>query len=155
MEFVEVACFCKYCGEMFTRQRECRDEIEAERMRLWARDYSGMCPKCYKANEEQKAMARAAKLNLPIIIGRTTKQIKFAFTLRDQYITSHKDAIQYAINKLQDINPEEVEKVSAEMGVDKDSCVELAFRKMGRYAEYICLTESDASLIIEALKSQA
>lgn len=151
MIIAEVECVCHICRKIFLFKKECHNGLEAERVNRYARKHRDTCPACYAEAQQQLAQNRAVALNLPEIVGRSEKQISFAFSLRDKYISAHESSIQYTLKQLDKINPNRIPPVAQKHGIDEEMCVEEAFRRIDLYKEFLCLTENNAQLLIEAL----
>lgn len=149
MVIAEVECVCSKCQKIFIFKKECHNGLDAEKARRYALKHRDTCPECYAAEQHQLAMDRAVALNLPEIRGRTEKQISFAFSLRDKYITSHEVGIRYAMTQLDKVNPNRIPPAAQKRGLEEEECVEEAFRRVDLHKEFLCLTESDARILID------
>lgn len=155
MEIVVVECICKSCGNAFTVQRECHNMLAAELLEeKLQRRRKPICPSCFKKEKHKMAIERAAQLCLPEIIGNSKNQITYAVSLRDEFITKHPSQISKAKQELEKIRYEKVPIVAQKHGMESDTCIAEAFRRIGLYKAYICISEINASFIIEVLKQQ-
>jgi hypothetical protein len=154
MVTVQVLCICKVCGEEYTFTKDCPNGLEAEKTRRWAEKNSCTCKKCYITAKQQQFEELTQSLSLPQIQGRSEKQIGFADTLRNQYISRNTERVLYAHKELQKVNPAMVPVAAMKRNLRIEDCVPEAFRRVGFEKEYICLTSSDAGVIIDALKTK-
>ena len=154
MVTTEIECVCSNCRKVFICKKECRNGLEAEKFRAYALKHRNICPSCYSAEQQRQAQNRAVALDLPIIIGKTDKQVAFAFSLRDRYISSHEESIHYAMKQMEKINPTQIPAAARKHGVSEEKCVAEAFRRINLYIEFLCLTEASARTLIDALNNR-
>lgn len=150
MVLAQVTVECKECGNPFVVQKECQTRLDAENAERKLRRRK-TCPDCYKKQQGQRSLKRVEKMNLPEITG-SEKQIAFAFSLRDRYITKNMAQIALARSKLQKIEPQALAEAARENGMSEKRCVEKAFWDIGLYREYLCLAESNARILIDNLR---
>lgn len=149
---IDIECICPRCHNTYRYIRECRTPKEAESKTRRASKNKDICLDCYKAEQQQKAEELAAILDLPELEGRTEKQIQFAFSLRSRYIESHLKLIQKAKCELNAIQPEAVAVEAQKYSMSEDEVVEAAFSQIDLLKEYLCLTETSARRLIDALR---
>ena len=151
MEIARVECFCKNCGDLFVFEKECQNRLEAEALEKWAAKKKTLCPKCYRGSQQLRTSQLSAELKLPAITG-TEKQIQYAQSLRDRYVTKHEGAVRAALRELEKINPNRIPIVAQERNLRDADCVPEAFWCYGLFKEYICLTENRAQVLITQLR---
>lgn len=101
MEYVEVELICKTCKEPFTYKRSCHNALEAEILEYKAvHRRKPICPACLKKEQDAAELAKAAEMGLPILMGRSEKQISYALSLRNRYISQHPSALKAAQRNL-------------------------------------------------------
>lgn len=152
MEKIHVNCNCKNCQCEFIFEKTCENGLEAEKAKKWAARYKKICPVCLEKEREQQRAERAQMLGLPQVIGCSNKQIAYAEKLRDRYIVANMEYVLSAKEHLEKIDPARVERIAKQWGLENEMCIPEAFKGVGMYEEYICLTEENASKIIEVLK---
>ena len=147
-----VQCVCATCEEPFESKMECETEEKAESMRKWLTKHRKECPSCFKKAQKARAEHMLQELGAPNIHGSSEKQVNYASYLRERYIQEHLEDVQYAKVQLDKINPRNIPTVSAVWGLEENVCVLEAFLRVNLYPEYVCLTETSATIIISALK---
>ena len=154
METVQIDLQCKKCGEFFTVKKLCQTKLDAEiEERRIAKRRNPVCPTCFKVEQFAVAVEKAGKMGLPEIVGFTEKQVKYAFSLRNQYIEKNIGKVKKAKRELDAIKEEKIQSVMEARGyTSEEDCIADAFRKVGLYEAYLCLTEPNASRLILHLK---
>lgn len=157
-----IRCKCEQCGRDFDKVKYFRSGKDADHWAEWAKSAEPytLCIDCYRAKQEAQEAAKAAEYELPVISGKSDKQIDYASKLRARYVSRHDSEIK----QIQEITAkykamEEAEKKdlakSSGLTYDEDDNIVLAegFKRTRRLADaYLCLTESDAGTIIETLR---
>lgn len=96
MAKARVTCKCTVCGSEFEHTHMCRNRTEADSYERWAAENITICPSCYAAAKKADAQAARDKYiaaiadahPLPVITGVSDKQIAYATSLRDRFITN-------------------------------------------------------------------
>lgn len=155
MVFAEVELTCKKCGNQFLYKKAFHNEIEADKARYKAAHRrKPMCPACLRAEQEAADLEKAAEMGLPELMGRSDKQISFAFSLRNRYIKDHEGSILRTQRLLDNIDYDKAASQAAEKGFkDPEDLIAAAFRQKGLYLSYLCLTECNAQVLIDQLSS--
>lgn len=156
MEFVEVDLLCKGCGETFTFKKVCQNKIDADIVKQnMIKRRRPLCPKCQRKEQEAANMEKAAKLGLPELMGRSEKQIAYAFSLRNRYACKHEGTIRRAQKYLENMDWDKAEAIYAERGFPSaEALVTEAFRQKGMYPAYLCIAETSAQTIIDVLSQK-
>lgn len=149
MVTISVECQCKTCKKTFLFVKECRNGFEAEKKEKWAKRHKDSCPDCYKASQQEEAIRKAEELGLPELIGRSEKQVQFAFSLRNRYIQKNEKLIQKAQAEIDKLNPQSIALLAQQKDMSQEDCVEEAFERVGLRKAYICLVEQSAQTIID------
>ena len=103
MARVKIALTCSRCGKSFEHIHSCRNSADAATYEEWARANINICPACYAAQKSAEAQAKynayVASFGahcLPEITGVSAKQIAFASSLREKFISD--ELMRYKIN---------------------------------------------------------
>lgn len=156
MEYAEVELVCKKCKTTFVYKKLCHNRHEAEIAEQRAvRRRKPLCPACLRDEQEAAEIVKAAEMGLPELVGRSEKQVSFAFSLRSRYIRKNGAAIRKAQTFLNGIDPARVTEIAEKNGfIDAEDCIAAAFRQRELYLEYLCLTECNAQILIDRLSTQ-
>lgn len=154
METVKVTLQCKKCGEFFSVVKMCHTKLDAEiETRRISKRRNPVCAACFKKEQLEAAIEKAGIMGLPEIVGYTEKQINYAFSLRNRYIEKNQEKIKQAQKELDAILNERISPVAKKRGYGNgEDCMADAFRRVGLFEAYICLTEPNASRLILILK---
>lgn len=154
-----VECVCKHCNNTFEITRTFCSGKEARRFEEYAAGSYDECDECRNKRKASESAGKAAKIiaeyGIPDITGVSDKQINYASSLRNRYIAQYPDRIKRAYSYLKQITAQEdgLKKFADEkfQGNIEAATVDI----MTHYKfdiEYIVLTCSDASKIIDTLK---
>ena len=155
MELIEVECVCSKCKNPFIVRKECHNKLDAEILEdKLSRRRKPVCPACFKKEQALGAVEMAAKMGLPELIGRTEKQISYAFSLRNSYILQHQGEIKTVKKELGKINPTLIAAVAEEYGISEEECIYQACKEMGIHKGYSCLEEVNAQRLIDILTKE-
>lgn len=107
MAKARVTCKCTVCGSEFEHTHMCRNRTEADSYERWAAENITICPSCYAAAKKAEAQAAQDKYlaaiadahPLPVISGVSDKQVAYATSLRDRFITNVLARYNVDINK--------------------------------------------------------
>ena len=150
-----VSCCCE-CGFFFNYEKEFHTQLDAENAeRRYARKKKHLCPDCYRKNRQEWESSFLEALYLPELTGSSEKQVNYAHSLRKRYILKNASKIEYTRRELDKIDARKLPEAAEKRNLSIADCVPEAFRQMKLVVEYICLTESTASRVIEALKEKS
>lgn len=141
------------CGHTATIQLY-GSTAERERKTAWM-EREGLCPDCYR-EQQQEENARKAKealegISLPELTG-TPKQIAYAMSRRDEFISGFgADAVKH-IYHLEHLDGEEAKKAQQELdaqGIDYETAMAAVYSKHKKATA--CLHETDAGKLLDIL----
>lgn len=112
-----------------------------------------LCKACYRLMKQEEAQQLAYGMNLPVLHGWTEKQISYAFSLRNKYVRTNSYQIEKVQYEIKRIDPDLVKQEANKAGISEQSYLAEAFRRQGLLKAYLCLTETNASALIEALRN--
>ena len=154
MEFVEIEVECQRCHKICTLKQECFNGLEAEKFtqKYTSRRYKHFCADCIEQKLHEEAVKRAAEMKLPHIIGVSTKQISYAFKLRDAYVRKNHHSLIHTQNVFSRIDEFKIPQIAVNRRMSEDDLMFEAFKQLGLLREYLCLTEPNAQVLIDHLK---
>lgn len=154
-----VECVCKHCNNTFEVTRTFNSGAEARKFEEYAAGSYDECDGCRNKRKAAESANKAAKIiaeyGIPTITGVSDKQVNYAISLRNRYIAQYPDQIKRAYSYLNQIT---AQVDGLKKFADENFCgnIEAATVDiMTHYnlgLEYILLTCSDASKIIDTLK---
>ena len=151
MACVDIVRICATCNQKYTVYFPTDTRKEADEKEAYLSKQEPICPACRFARE----MAYNQKVNepldliLPEITSGTEKQITYAEHLRERYVAAHQDRILPFAALYQEMTKDE-EKGATEKLSDREK--QVIFQKAGCLTEYLCLTETRAWILINALR---
>ena len=156
-------CVCTECGKTYERRIDGWNRADAENRKSFAESHPGLCPLCWKKEQQEKAANEAAalkaKYQLPEIVGVSDKQTAYAENLRREFLASHGNILDNLCTitanlKNTDYLAEKAELVSKTPEELKSLVLaELNGNILYRRA-YAMLTKSSAREIIDNLNNQ-
>ena len=151
-----VKCTCKTCGSTFTVDAVKHSRKEVESWEAWASSYYDECPACYKARTAARDDAKYDELNaqyhFPALVTGSEKQMDYAMRLRKRAVVSaNPDDLKYVVDQLNETSADDIKALADESHMDVDAFVRATHKKYGLLTEYVCLTETDAGKLIDAL----
>lgn len=156
-------CVCPECGKTYERRIDGWNRADAENRKSYAENHPGLCPLCWKKEQQGKAANEAAalkaKYQLPDIVGVSDKQTVYADRLRYKFAADNEhymNELPYIINNLKDASfvaakAQECNKTPEEL--KSLVLAELNGNILYRRA-YAMLTKSSAREIIDNLNNQ-
>lgn len=141
------------CGHTATIQLY-GSTAEREHKIAWM-EREGLCPDCYREQQKEENARKAKEalegIELPELTG-TQKQIAYAMSKRDEFISDFgTDAVKH-IYHLEHLEGEEAEKAQQELdrkGVDYETAMASVYRRQPKATA--CLHETDAGKLIDIL----
>lgn len=152
MEPSKVSFVCPQCGVPYEADVESRAEQKIQ-LRIPKLQRPRLCKSCYRQRKQEEAELLASGMNLPVLNGWTEKQISFAFSLRNKFICTNRPMIEKAQYEIKRIDPALVEQEAKKQNISKEGYLAEAFRRQGMLKAYMCLTETNASALIEVLRN--
>lgn len=144
-------CMCATCGTEFEKVAFKRNRTEADSWQEWAEANCDECPECYAKRMAQENAEKVQALGLPEITGKSEKQIRYAFDLRTKYAVNHTKEIRYIKKMFQISQTDEAKTQAAAAGMTVEEVVKATIEKMHLQSALVCVIETEAHKIIEAL----
>lgn len=141
------------CGHTATIQLY-GSTAERERKIAWM-EHEGLCPDCYREWQQEENTRKAKEalegITLPELTG-TPKQIAYAMSRRDEFISGFgADAVKH-IYHLEHLEGEEAEKAQQELdakGIDYETAMAAVYNKHKKATA--CLHETNAGKLLDVL----
>lgn len=144
-------CICATCGAEFKKVAFKRNRTEAYAWQEWAKVNCDECPECYAKRIAQENAAKVQALGLPEIIGKSEKQVKYASDLRAKYAIDHTKEIQYIKKMLHIAQTDEAKAQATAAGMTVEEVFKATIEKLHLESALVCVIETEAHKIIEAL----
>lgn len=149
-------CKCEKCGKEFVKVKICGNRKEADSFEEWAKENCTECPDCYaervKAERDNKADELIKEFGWAEIEGVSEKQIAYAKSLRNKYITVNADNIRKAEEAIASTPIEEVEAFAKQNGTTVEETVKSGYIYCGVEKAYSLKSEKSARAIIDLLR---
>lgn len=154
-----ILCKCEFCGKEFYKTNYFHNRQEADNWETLAKGEYKKCPACCAKEQGDKAVAKASEYPLPEIVGKSEKQINYALSLRARYVSKHETDIKRAqsiLAKFNEKSQEDRQKFAEACNLPQDAGDDAILTEVFKHYHmpyaYLCLSESDAGIIIDALK---
>lgn len=153
-----VKTICGHCGKEFEAFKKFYKREEADKWEEWAKENVTMCPECYAKQKKEEELKRIvdekSKYAFPELAGRSESQINYALNLRDKYIVDYATKLEKAQKGIENVqaNQERIKAIAARTNTTAEDVIIQSVIRSHLYKAYMCLTESNASKLIDVLK---
>lgn len=156
-------CVCPECGKTYERRIDGWNRADAENRKSYAENHPGLCPLCWKKEQQENAAKEAAalkaKYQLPEIVGVSDKQTAYAENLRREFLASHENTLDNLCTITANLkNPDYLAEKAKLVSKDSEELKSLVLAELNRIIiyrrAYAMLTKSSARDIIDSLTNQ-
>ncbi len=162
MAIASVKITCTTCGKTFEHRKECHNRTEANEYESWAENHIDTCPECRRKQiaDEKSALLNTVlgeyDLSLPELDGVSEKQISYAVSVRNRYLSGDIVAVKrYGKGMLQfsdNAYMQEFERECAKHGMTAEEGIAYSIKEAGLDTIHFLLTSTSAADVLDHLK---